>query len=214
MYEIQLSKLFSKGNHERVILKTYLKEVSKRNRDLSITRVLSVTNTKGFVLPEEHFDRQVASKNLSNYKIVAKGEYAYNPSRINVGSIARLDDWAFGVLSPMYTVFKIEESTELDTDFFPHWLNSHEAKQKIKMCSQDSVRETVSFNDFCAIGFPQIDFKEQKMLAEYFSMILAEISSLISLADKYKTQKRGLMQKMLTGEWRLKPEVVKKYTEV
>lgn len=212
-YEAQLSKRLSLDVSERIKLKKFLKEVSKRNRDLSIAQVLSVTNSKGFVRPEEQFDRQVASDNLSNYKIVSKGEYAYNPSRINVGSIARLDDWDFGVLSPMYTVFEIKKPSELHTDLFLHWLNSHEAKQRIKLSAQGSVRETVSFDDFCAIGFPKIDFNEQKALAEYFSLISAEIDTLKALSDKYKTQKRGLMQKMLTGEWRVKPEIVNQYME-
>jgi len=212
-YEAQLSKRLSSDVSERIKLKKFLKEVSKRNRDLSITQVLSVTNSKGFVRPEDQFDRQVASDNLSNYKIVSKGEYAYNPSRINVGSIARLDGWDFGVLSPMYTVFEIKKPSELNTDLFLHWLNSHEAKQRIKLSAQGSVRETVSFDDFCVIGFPKIDFNEQKALAEYFSLISAEIDTLKALSDKYKTQKRGLMQKMLTGEWRVKPEIVNQYME-
>jgi type I restriction enzyme, S subunit len=212
-YEAQLSKRLSLDIPERIKLKKFLKEVSKRNRDLSITQVLSVTNSKGFVRPEDQFDRVVASDNLSNYKIVSKGEYAYNPSRINVGSIARLDGWDFGVLSPMYTVFEIKKPSELHTDLFLHWLNSHEAKQRIRLSAQGSVRETVSFDDFCAIGFPKIDFKEQKALAEYFSLISTEIDHLKALSEKYKTQKRGLMQKMLTGEWRVKPEIVNQYME-
>ena len=212
-YEAQLSKRLSLDVSERIKLKKFLKEVSKRNRDLSITQVLSVTNSKGFVRPEDQFDRQVASDNLSNYKIVSKGEYAYNPSRINVGSIARLDGWHYGVLSPMYTVFEIKKPSELHTDLFLHWLNSHEAKQRIRLSAQGSVRETVSFDDFCAIGFPKIDFKEQKALAEYFSLISAKIDTLKALSERYKTQKRGLMQKMLTGEWRVKPEIVKTFAE-
>jgi len=204
----------SRPKNRKKKLKKFLKEVSKRNRDISITQVLSVTNSKGFVRPEDQFDRQVASDNLSNYKIVSKGEYAYNPSRINVGSIARLDIWDFGVLSPMYTVFEIKKSSELNTDLFLHWLNSHEAKQRIKLSAQGSVRETVSFDDFCAIGFPKIEFKEQKALAEYFSLISAEIDALKALSEKYKIQKRGLMQKMLTGTWRIKPDFVKTYEEV
>lgn len=131
-YKAQLSKRLSINGLGCIKLKKYLNEVSKRNRDLSITQVLSVTNSKGFVRPEDQFSRQVASDNLSNYKIVSKGEYAYNPSRINVGSIARLDDWDLGVLSPMYTVFEINKSSELHTDLFLHWLNSREARMRIK----------------------------------------------------------------------------------
>ena len=100
--------------------------------------MLSVTNHSGFILPEDQFERRVASTNLSNYKIVNRGEYAYNPSRINVGSIARLDDWEIGALSPMYIVFKLDE-TRINSDYFLHWLSSYEAKQRIKKGAQGSV---------------------------------------------------------------------------
>lgn len=203
-YNAELSARLSQGIVGRVKLKKFLKEVSTRNRNLAITQVLSVTNSRGFVRPEDQFDRQVASDNLSNYKVVSKGEYAYNPSRVNVGSIARLDGWNEGVLSPMYTVFSIKKNSGLNSELFLHWLNSHEAKQRIRLSAQGSVRETVSFDDFCAIGFPVITNDEQLKLAEYFNLLSEEISSLKSLAEKYKEQKRGLMQKLLTGEWRVK----------
>lgn len=213
LYEIQLSKFLSTSIAERIKLNTFLTEVSKRNKDLSVSQVLSVTNSKGFVHPEDQFDRQVASDNISNYKIVSKGEYAFNPSRINVGSIARLIHWDFGVLSPMYTVFKIDKVAELDSDLFLHWLNSYEAKQRIRLCAQGSVRESVSFQDFCAIGFPKIEIEEQRILAKYFNLISDEITLLKQLSEKYKTQKRGLMQKLLTGKWRIKSEIVNQYAE-
>lgn len=203
-YNAELSARLSQGIVDRVKLKKFLKEVSTRNRNLAITQVLSVTNSRGFVRPEDQFDRQVASDNLSNYKVVLKGEYAYNPSRVNVGSIARLDGWDEGVLSPMYTVFSIKKNSGLNSELFLHWLNSHEAKQRIRLSAQGSVRETVSFDDFCAIGFPVITNDEQIKLADYFNLLSEEISSLKSLAEKYKEQKRGLMQKLLTGEWRVK----------
>jgi type I restriction enzyme S subunit len=203
VYSAELSKHLYTNRLKRVKLRKFLQEVSIRNRDQRIKQVLSVTNTRGFARPEEQFDRQVASSNLSNYKIVTHGEYAYNPSRINVGSIARLDNWNVGVLSPMYTVFKIKEQSSLNTDLFMHWLNSHEAKQRIKLSTQGSVRETVSFSDFCAIGFPQINQGEQGKLAKHFNCLVREINLLKQLLFKYQTQKRGLMQKLLTGEWRV-----------
>ena len=54
---------------------------------------------------------------------------------------------------------------------------------------------------------------EQKAIAEALTASQHEIDLLKQLADKYKTQKRGLMQKMLTGEWRVKPEIVNQYRE-
>ena len=97
-----VTRLINKSGHKRAQLSDIISEVSKRNRENNVDRVLSVTNHSGFVLPEDQFERRVASADVSNYKIVESGQYAYNPSRINVGSIARLDDWDNGILSPMY----------------------------------------------------------------------------------------------------------------
>ncbi len=185
-------------------LGTFLTEVSERNKDEKIQQVLSVSNSKGFVLPEEQFDRKVASENLSNYKIVRLGQYAYNPSRINVGSIARLNDWKEAVISPMYTVFEIGDQKQLDSDFLLHWLNSSEAKQRIKNSAQGSVRETVGFGDLCKIKIPKFDLKKQQKIVSVLNTMNQEILLFKQQLENYKKQKQGLMQKLLTGQWRVK----------
>lgn len=187
-----------------VELGTFLTEVSERNKDEKIQQVLSVSNSRGFILPEEQFDRKVASENLSNYKIVRLGQYAYNPSRINVGSIARLNDWNEAVISPMYTVFEIVNQEELDSDLLLHWLNSSEAKQRIKNSAQGSVRETVGFGDLCKIKIPRFDLKKQQKIVSVLNAMDEEISLLKQQLENYKKQKQGLMQKLLTGQWRVK----------
>ncbi|MEI7671087.1 MAG: restriction endonuclease subunit S, partial [Deltaproteobacteria bacterium] len=149
------------------------------------------------------FARRVSSSDLSNYKVVTGGQYAYNHSRINVGSIARLDAWETGVLSPMYVVFKINEQYA-DSDFFLHWLESHEAKERICKSSQGSVRETVSFTDFGAIPFPLPSLEQQHNIAITLKTVREEIDLLKKQLDAYRKQKRGLMQKLLTGQWRVK----------
>lgn len=202
-YTHELSRLISQGQHPRSHVGNFAHEVSERNRGGNDERVLSVTNSRGFVLPEDQFERRVASANLSNYKVVSRGQYAYNPSRINVGSIARLDDWDMGVLSPMYVVFGLE-NTKVNSDYFLHWLDSHEARERIKKSAQGSVRETVSFTEFAAIAFPLPDLGRQAAIARYLNTLREEISTLGAYVEKLKEQKRGLMQKLLTGQWRLK----------
>lgn len=198
-YIHELSRLISRAHHPRSNVGAFARELSERNWQGN-ERVLSVTNSRGFVLPEEQFARRVASSDLSNYKVVRRGQYAYNPSRINVGSIARLDEWDNGVLSPMYVVFEIDE-TKAESDYFLHWLASHEARQRIKNSAQGSVRETVSFNDFAAIHFPLPERKRQIRVAAYLNCLRDEIALLEQQTKQLSRQKRGLMQKLLTGEW-------------
>lgn len=188
---------------ERLHLRDFLSEVSTRNRGQQVERVLSVTNSAGFVLAEDQFAHRVASADLSNYKIVRRGHYAYNPSRINVGSIARLDAWEDGALSPMYVVFQVHDG--LDSDFFGHWLRSAEARQRIALAAQGSVRETVSFGDLGSILIPVPTIDRQKAISRVLNAGRDEIALIDAEIEALTRQKRGLMQKLLTGEWRVSP---------
>lgn len=201
-YRHEVSRLFSRCRQARTFVGAFAEEVSARNPGGNDARVLSVTNTRGFVLPEDRFERRVASADLSNYKVVRRGQYAYNPSRINVGSIARLDGWDDGVLSPMYVVFRLDDA-KVESDFFLHWLNSHEARQRIKNSAQGSVRETVSFFEFAALTISLPDTDKQIAIARYLNSLREEIDLLDRSVVALKAQKRGLMQKLLTGQWRL-----------
>lgn len=198
-----LSNLISNDKHNCGHVRDFASEVSTRNNGTIIDLVLSVTNNRGFVLPSDQFERRVASSDLSNYKIVIRGQYAYNPSRINVGSIARLDGWDKGVLSPMYVVFELNEK-KVNSDYFLHWLESYEAKEHIRNSAQGSVRETVSFTDFGAISFPLPSINEQRKIAAVLNMARNEIDLVKKQLEAYRKQKRGLMQKLLTGQWRVK----------
>ena len=77
---------------KKVKLKELIKEVNEKNKEEKVKRVLSVTNSRGFVSQEEYFEGTVHSDNISNYKIVRKNQFAYNPSRVNVGSIEALNE--------------------------------------------------------------------------------------------------------------------------
>ncbi len=197
-----LGRLISSDKYPRGHVRDFTTEVSERNSGGAIERVLSVTNNRGFVLPEDQFERRVASSDLSNYKVVTRGQYAYNPSRINVGSVARMDDWDKGVLSPMYVVFEVNDK-KVNSDFFLHWLSSHAAKERIRKSAQGSVRETVSFADLGAIPFPLPSLEQQQQVAETLNAARQEIDLLKKQADAYRKQKRGLMQKLLTSKWRV-----------
>lgn len=91
-------------------LKDLLIEENGKNKNGSVTDVKSINNKLGFISQEKQFGKSVASRDLSAYKIVRKNEIAYNPSRVNVGSIALYEEEAEGVVSPMYVVFSTKQS--------------------------------------------------------------------------------------------------------
>ena len=83
-----------------------IEQVSRRNKNGEIDNILSVSNKSGFVTQSEQFeDREIASEDTTNYKVVRLNDFAYNPARINVGSIARLQSSSTGIVSPMYVCF-------------------------------------------------------------------------------------------------------------
>ncbi|TNH29407.1 restriction endonuclease subunit S, partial [Testudinibacter sp. TR-2022] len=193
-------KRFS-GEWEKVRLGDLLNEVKARNQNDAIQRVLSVTNHSGFVLPEEQFSKRVASENVSNYKVVKQGQFAYNPSRLNVGSFTRLDKFSDGILSPMYVVFAVKSS--LNSDFFLYWMQSHEAKQRIKNSTQGSVRESVGFDALCSFPLRIPPLLEQQKIAAVLTAADNEIDTLKQTLCRLKTEKQALMQQLLTGKKRV-----------
>lgn len=190
------------GEWKDIRLKSVLREVKTRNKDNSIDRVLSVTNHSGFVLPEEQFSKRVASANVSNYKVVRKGQYGYNPSRLNVGSFARLDSYDEGLLSPMYVVFSIKKQL-LNSDYFLNWMSSNEAKQRIAGSTQGSVRDSVGFDALCGFPFKLPPMEEQQKIAAVLSSADQEIDSLQQKIEALKQEKKALMQQLLTGKRRV-----------
>jgi type I restriction enzyme S subunit len=179
-----------------------LKEMSDRNKDLKITNVLSVTNSRGFINQADQFDRVVASEDATNYKIVRKGQFAYNPSRVNVGSLDLLRNFESGILSPMYVVFETDKS-QLLPDYFYYQLKTQWFYGHIPMFVQGSVRDSLSFDGLCSMKFFIPSIEEQTAIAQVLQAADKEINLLKAKAEKMREQKKGLMQVLLTGKKRL-----------
>jgi len=176
----------------------HLVEKTERNKDELINDVLSVTNTRGFVLQSAQFEREIASKDKKNYKVVRKDQFAYNPSRVNVGSIDQLSERDSGIISPMYVVFQCKDS--IKGRYLYHFLKSDYFLRLIPRFTQGSVRDSLSFDGLCEmkIHIPSID-KQTK-----YSQLLDSLDIKIKLIERnieyLKTQKQGLMQRLLTGK--------------
>ncbi|MCX8480521.1 MAG: restriction endonuclease subunit S [Sediminibacterium sp.] len=196
-----LSELLS--SEKRKIINPFLKEVLVRNKNLEVTRVLSVTNSRGFINQDEQFGRVVASKDLSNYKIIIKNQFAYNPARINVGSLDLLKKFDIGILSPMYVVFKTDEK-QLLTDYFHYCLKSNIFKNSIQNFLQGSVRDSLSFEALCSMKFAIPPLQTQQKIACILDKAFEEATHFENLLKHYQLQKKGLMQQLLTGKTRVK----------
>ena len=143
---------------KRVPLGNYVTEYSVRNKDNEDIPVYSVTNSQGFC--REYFGKEVASKDKTTYKIVPYGYFAYNPSRINVGSV----DWqrceAQVIVSPLYNVFSV--SDELDRQFLYYFLKSNIGRQMIRAKAAGSVRDNLKLDMLKEMTIPDSSLDDQR----------------------------------------------------
>ena len=184
------------AQYSKVHLDIILKEISKKNKEQIHNNVLSVSNSLGFVKQSEQFvDREIASSDTSNYKIVNKNEYAYNPARINVGSIARLTNYDCGIVSPMYTVFEIN-MTRIIYEYFDYFLHSFTFQKQLNQRLEGSVRQCLTFNSMknIEIELPPIEVQIE------ISKNMKHLDSKIKIESDYlnllKSQKNYLLKNM------------------
>ena len=168
---------------------------SVRNSNNNVNFILSVSNSKGFICQDEQFeDRIVASSNVSNYKVVNKDDFAFNPSRINVGSIARLKYFEQGIVSPMYICFRCK--SRLKNDFLEFFLDTYHFNAQVKNKLEGSVRQSLSSDSLCSIKINLPCLKEQVKIANFLTIINKKIEKEEKKLEKLKVYKKGLLQKM------------------
>nr|WP_277010790.1 restriction endonuclease subunit S [Capnocytophaga granulosa] len=184
------------GEWEEKKLGFFIKQKNDRNKKLHIKEVLSINNKKGFITQEEQFNGyEVASKNLSNYKIVKKGYFGYNPSRINVGSIAKLEKLEEGIVSPMYIVFEVD--AKLNSSFLLFLFETKDFKDKIKENATGSVRDTLDFKDLSNFSFFFPTTEEQQKIADCLLSLDEKIVAETEQVAQLQQHKKGLLQQLL-----------------
>lgn len=160
----------------KVRLGDYIEEYSVRNKKGEDIPVYSVTNTQGFC--KDYFGKEVASKDKTTYKIVPRGCFAFNPSRINVGSV----DWQRNeervIVSPLYNVFSV--SKQLDQQYLYYYLKSDFALQRIRAVATGSVRDNLKLAMLYEFPIELPDITEQRIIVDK----LDRVKQIISLREK------------------------------
>ena len=165
---------------KKVRLGDYIHEYSKRNKDNANIPVYSVTNINGFCT--EYFSKEVASKDKTTYKIVKKGFFAYNPSRINVGSVDWLRDMDRVIVSPLYNVFFVDSA--LDQQYLYYYLKCPVGLFYIKELASGSVRDNLKFSILSDFIIPFPDSTIQKNIAATLDRIVQIINICNTILDK------------------------------
>ena len=173
-----------------------LKKNNKKNRDLAINNVESVSNKLGFVKQTEQFgDYTVASADLSNYYVISEKQFAYNPSRINVGSIAyKKEGDTLSVVSPLYISFSTVEN--IDDSYLWYWFKTSVFDSQREIYSEGGVRDTLSFNQLSNIELIFPCFSEQEAIGFFFQDLDKAIAKQEEKVNQLKESKQTLLRKM------------------
>lgn len=155
------------------VLGNYIQLVDERNKALAITKLLGVSISKKFIPSIAN----IVGTDLSNYKIVRKGQFAYGPVTSRNGekiSIAYLDEEAC-IISSSYTVFEVEKQDELDPEYLMLWFSRPEFDRYARYQSHGSVREIFGWDELCMVELPVPDIEKQKNIIKAYKKITDRI---------------------------------------
>lgn len=160
-------------------------------------KVLSAVNTGNLVLSEDYFDKQVYSKDIGKYLNVNKNDFAYNPARINIGSIG-LNAFDYNCcVSPVYVTFSVDKDY---IDFFDFYFKSKKFNAEVTLRASGSVRQALNYNDFGMIEilYPSKEIIDKfnssyKTIKKRININKTKISNLEQLRDT-------LLPKLMNGE--------------
>ena len=167
----------------------------------------SVTNENGFVPQNEQFENggTMATADKRMYYIVSKNSFAYNPARINVGSIGYYDGSENVIVSSLYEVFKTSE--DIDDRYLWHWFKSNNFKKLIEQYQEGGVRLYFYYDKLCMCSLPTPSIQEQVKIGRYFD----NLDNLITLHqrkyNKLLNVKKSMLEKMFPKNGSNIPEI-------
>ena len=176
------------------------KQITEKVGNREDVTVLSPINSGELVLSEEYFTKQVFSKDLSKYLIVNPLSFAYNPARINIGSIG-LNTFDFvGCVSPVYVVFECEPNYQYFFDFFKR---TAMFKDEVALRAIGGVRQSLGYNDLSLIKtiYPTSD-----VVVEFNNLYLKMKEVMIKNTDqneKFISLRDSLLPKLMSGELKI-----------
>lgn len=180
-------------------------EISERNMDGTDPIVLSCSKHRGFVSSLEYFKKQVFSDDRSNYKVIRRGQFGFPANHIEEGSIALLREHEIGIVSPIYVVFEFDLAM-VNSEFMYYLFKSDRYRHIFRTSTNASVdrRGSLRWSDFKNLWVPLPERDEQDRLARLLTGLDRQIEQTQNYLDHLTTQKRGLMQQLLTGAVRVK----------
>lgn len=193
-------------------LSDMVERVTRKNENLESELPLTISAQYGLIDQNEFFDKRIASRDVSGYYLLKKGEFAYNKSTSSDapwGAVKRLDRYEMGVLSTLYIVFALKEDGNIDSDFLVSYYDTDCWHKGVQAIAAEGARNHGLLNITPADYFETVltvpsNVKEQHQIGTFF----AKLDSLITLhqrkSEQEKQKKKALMQLLLTGIVRTK----------
>lgn len=168
----------------------YIQECNIRNNDLEILNVQGVESSGNFVKTKA----KIEGLDFSNYKIVRERQFAYNPSRINLGSIAlRYKDDC--IVSPMYVVFEVLNVKKVNPEYLMLWLSRSEFHRSTLFFASGSVRDTFDFDAMQNVQIPIPKMEIQESIASIHKVFVERKR----INEKLKQQIKNICPILIKG---------------
>ena len=189
--------------------KTTLGEITTnfnlRNKEQIDYPMFSVTNNRGFIPQSEQFeDREMKGEDIKAYKVIHHNDFAYNPARINVGSIAKYNGYEPCMISSLYVCFKA--NNEVNEDWLMHLLRTPKVQYYYQLNGEGGVRIYLFYPNFARIRTSIPSIEEQKKIAKILSIIDERIATQNKIIDNLQSLIKGLIQHLVhvgleKGSW-------------
>jgi len=185
-------------------LSDMVERVTRKNENLESELPLTISAQYGLIDQNEFFDKRIASRDVSGYYLLKKGEFAYNKSTSSDapwGAVKRLDKYEMGVLSTLYIVFSLKDDGNIDSDFLVSYYDTDCWHKGIQAIAAEGARNHGLLNIAPADYFETVltvplDTKEQHQIGSLF----ASLDRLITLHQRkletLQKMKKALLQKM------------------
>lgn len=182
-----------KSNYKK--LGDYIRLVDERNTDGSVTRLLGVSIEKKFI---ESIANTIGT-DMSIYKIVRKGQFAYGPVTSRNGdkvSIALLEEEKC-IISSSYSVFEIINTKELLPEYLNLWFKRPEFDRYARFHSHGSAREIFDWEEMCNVELPVPEIEEQRKIVEAYNTIERRIALKRKINDNLESQANTIFRKYI-----------------
>ena len=182
----------------------------RRKNDGGDHPVMTISAKSGFLMQSDKFARDMAGSSIDNYTLLHQGEFAYNKGNslaAKYGCIYRLDR-PTAVVPFVYFCFALKSG--LDANFYSHLFAAGALNHQLSRLINSGVRNdgllNLNVEDFFGCKVPVPPIENQRRIGEALTTAKHELSLLDEEIEALTQQKRGLMQKLLTGEWPVKVE--------